>query len=101
IRDENDGSSAFQRIQEDMRFHYLLSYTPSNENYDGRYRTISVKVNRPGVHIQTREGYFAIRAIECAPLKAFEAPAVARLDRSPRPTQFPVRALGLSFPEPT
>jgi VWFA-related protein len=101
IRDTNDAGSAFARIQEDMRFHYLLSYNPSNENYDGRFRTITVKVNRPGVHVQTREGYYAVRPTESAPLKAFEAPAIAELDRSPRPEQFPLRAAGLSFPEPT
>jgi hypothetical protein len=99
IRDTNDAASAFARIQEDMRFHYLLSYTPSNDNYDGRFRTVAVKVSRPGTHVQTREGYYAIRAIESAPVKAFEAPAIAQLDRSPRPHHFPIRAAGLSFPE--
>jgi VWFA-related protein len=67
IRDTNDAGSAFRRIEEDMRFYYLVAYSPSNENYDGRFRNVSVKVTRPGVHVQTRQGYFAIRAIESAP----------------------------------
>jgi VWFA-related protein len=98
IRDTNDAAAAFRRMEEDMRFHYLLAYSPSNENYDGRFRSVSVKVVRPSLQVQTREGYFAVRAVESVPLKSFEAPAIAQLDRSPRPSQFPLRALALSFP---
>jgi VWFA-related protein len=99
IRDTNDASAAFRRIEEDMRFYYLLAYSPSNENYDGKFRTISVKVSRPGVQVQTRQGYFAIRPTDTAPLKTFEAPALAVLDRPNHPNQFPLQAVGLSFPE--
>ena len=100
IRDTNDASSAFRRIEEDMRFYYLVAYSPSNENYDGRFRTVSVKVTRPGVKVQTRQGYYAIRTEESAPLKTFEAPALAQLDRSPRPSSFPLQTVGLSLPTP-
>jgi VWFA-related protein len=99
IRDTNDAGAAFRRIEEDMRFYYLLAYSPTNENYDGKFRKVSVKVTRPGVQVQTREGYLAIRPSDTAPLKTFEAPALAVLDRSTRPDQFPLQALGLSFPE--
>jgi VWFA-related protein len=98
IRDTNDAASAFRRIEEDMRFHYLLAYSPSNENYDGKFRSISVKVNRPGLKVQTRQGYFAVRATEATPLRSFEAPALVQLDRKPQPHDFPVQAAVLSFP---
>jgi VWFA-related protein len=98
IHDTNDAGAAFRRIEEDMRFYYLLSYSPSNTSYDGRFRTISVKVTRPGAQVQTREGYFALKPVESTPLKAFEAPALAQLDRPQRPNAFPLQALGLSFP---
>ena len=100
IRDTNDAASAFRRIEEDMRFHYLLAYSPSNENYDGRFRTISVKVSRPGLQLQTRQGYYAVRAVDSVPLRSFEAPALVRLDRRPTPRDFPVEAVALSFPTP-
>ena len=32
VRDTNDATPGFRRIQEDMRFHYLLSYTPTNDD---------------------------------------------------------------------
>jgi VWFA-related protein len=98
IRDTNDAAAAFRRMEEDMRFHYLLGYSPSNESYDGRFRSISVKVSRPGVQVQTRQGYLAIRAAESVPLRSFEAPALAQFDRRPAPHAFPLDTVALSFP---
>jgi VWFA-related protein len=98
IHDTNDAASAFRRMEEDMRFHYLLAYSPSNESYDGKFRTISVKVSRPGLQVQTRQGYFAVRAVESAPLRSYEAPALAQLDAGARPHAFPVESVALSFP---
>ena len=100
IHDTNDAASAFRRIEEDMRFHYLLAYSPINETYDGRFRTISVKVSRPGVQVQTRQGYFAVRVVESAPLRSYEAPALAQLDAATRPHSFPLESVALSFPTP-
>lgn len=100
IHDTNDAASAFRRIEEDMRFHYLVGYSPSNENYDGKFRRISVKVVRPGVHLQTREGYLAIRTRESIPQRAFEAPALAQLDRKQKPKDFLIETVALSFPTP-
>jgi VWFA-related protein len=98
IRDTNDAASAFRRIEEDMRFHYLIGYTPSNENWDGRFRSITVKVKRSGIRVQSRQGYLAVRAIERAPLRSYEAPALARLDGKSRPHDFELQLAALSFP---
>jgi VWFA-related protein len=98
IKDTNDAASAFRKMEEDMRFHYLLSYSPKNENYDGRFRSISVKVARRGVDVQSRQGYYAVKPTDVAPLKTFEAPALAQLDRSTKPKAFPIHAMGLTFP---
>jgi VWFA-related protein len=99
VRDTNDATPGFRRIQEDMRFHYLLAYTPTNTAFDGRYRTIGVKVARPGVTVQTRKGYYAVRPEYAVPVRAYEAPALALLDRSPRPEAFAMKVGALSFPE--
>ena len=99
VRDTNDATPGFRRIQEDMRFHYLVSYTPTNMSFDGRYRTIAVKVARPNVTVQTRKGYYAVRPEYAVPVRGYEAPALALLDRSPRPDAFAIRLGALSFPE--
>jgi VWFA-related protein len=39
---------------------YTLTYTPVNQNLDTRFRTISVKVDQPGLHLTYRNGYYAV-----------------------------------------
>jgi hypothetical protein len=83
-----------------MRFHYVLGYTPSNDNYDGRFRNVSVKVHRGGTVVHSRRGYFAVRARTSNPVLTYEAPAIAILDRSgPRPEAFPFAGVALTFPQ--
>jgi VWFA-related protein len=98
-RGTNDLRLGFGRIAEDMRFHYLLSYSPTNEKMDGIYRTIAVKMRRPDLRVQTRKGYFAVRPEYVLPVRGYEAPALAQLDVSPRPNAFPMGVTALSFPE--
>jgi hypothetical protein len=50
---------AIDRIDRATRFSYLLGYYPSNPTWDGRYRRITLKVNRPGVTVLFRHGYYA------------------------------------------
>jgi VWFA-related protein len=52
---------AFTRISKELRSSYILTYTPSNNKYDGSRRKIEVKLaNRSGLKVKTREGYTAI-----------------------------------------
>lgn len=99
IRGTNDIGSAFRRIDEDMRFHYLLTYSPKKDVMDGKFRTISVKVRRPDVSVFARKGYRAVRAPTGVPVMAYEAPALALLDANPVPNAFPSQASAFAFPE--
>jgi hypothetical protein len=38
---------------------YTLGYYPSHGQWDGRYRSIKVRVNMPGVEVRHRRGYLA------------------------------------------
>ncbi|PYS52985.1 MAG: hypothetical protein DMF68_00575 [Acidobacteria bacterium] len=53
---------AFGRISKELRSSYILTYTPTNNKYDGSERHIEVKLadNRNGVKVKTRKGYRAI-----------------------------------------
>jgi VWFA-related protein len=100
VRDTNDLRSAFARIEEDMQFHYVLTYAPQNQDFDGRFREVDVKVKRPGARVFARRGYFAVRSLGPSPLLGYEALPLAALDRTPLPNDFPVSSTSLSFPEP-
>jgi VWFA-related protein len=100
IRSTNDLGEGFRRINDDMRFHYLLTYAPRNQEFDGKYRRITVKVKRPDVEARARRGYYAIRDVGPTPVLPHEAPAIALLDGAKIPNGFPLRAAALQFPEP-
>jgi VWFA-related protein len=52
----------FDRLQEELRNQYSLGYTPDNPASAAGYRTIKVAVKKPGLLVQSREGYYpAIR----------------------------------------
>jgi VWFA-related protein len=39
---------------------YTITYTPTNQSLDTRFRTISVKVDQPGLNLTYRNGYYAV-----------------------------------------
>jgi VWFA-related protein len=52
------GQAALDRLDEATRTGYLLGYQPSNSSWDGGYRNIVVKVNRPDITVLHRHGYY-------------------------------------------
>jgi VWFA-related protein len=100
IRNTNDLTSGFRRVDEDMRNYYMLTYVPRNDDFDGGFRTIAVTVDRRDVEVASRKGYYAVRTPGAQPIMSFEAPALAMLESTPVPNAFPVRAAALHFPEP-
>jgi len=99
IADTNNLKGRLRQVDEDLRTYYLLTYTPQNQNYDGRFRQIEVKLKRSGLDIQSRKGYYAVNAGDSAPVLAYEAPALAALGSRLRANSFPVYAAALSFPQ--
>ena len=100
VDETNDLSSAFRRIDEDNQFHYLLTYSPTNTELDGKFRSIQVKVKRPGTQVFARKGYRAIRSAPPLATDSYETPALSLLDRTPLPNAFPVHAAAFAFPDP-
>jgi VWFA-related protein len=99
IRDTNDLSVGLAQVDEELSAYYLLSYAPKNQTYDGRFRTISIKLKPPHGRLQARQGYLALKTETAVPALDYEAPALARLDaRGTLPTQVPLRLGGLQFP---
>ncbi|HEV7892226.1 MAG TPA: VWA domain-containing protein [Pyrinomonadaceae bacterium] len=99
ISDTNDLKGRLQKVDEDLHTYYALSYTPKNQNNDGSYRKLEVKLKRPGLSVQSRKGYFAINGAYASPVLSYEVPALAALGGAGRPDSFPFRAAAFSFPE--
>ena len=59
--DSNDFSGVFSQVQKDSSVYYVLGFTSSNPTKDGKYRHLKVIVNRPGVKLDFRSGYYAGR----------------------------------------
>ncbi len=97
VRDTNDFVGALHRIGSDLRSYYLLGYTPRNEQFDGRFRKIAVRVRRKGLEVRSRSGYFAVRS--AGPVLAHVAPALALLEAGKRPHAIEVFAGAWPFPE--
>ena len=100
VEGSNDLSAAFRRIDEDHQFHYLLTYSPKNTAFDGKFRAIQVKVRRGATQVFARKGYRAIRTPGGLEAGSFESPALAMLERAPLPNAFPIHAAAFSFPDP-
>ncbi|HZU43331.1 MAG TPA: VWA domain-containing protein, partial [Terriglobales bacterium] len=49
----------FKRVQQDTATYYILGYRSTNTARDGKYRRITVKINRPSLKFDYRRGYYA------------------------------------------
>jgi Ca-activated chloride channel family protein len=58
---------------EEVHNRYLLTYTPKNQNRDGKWRQISVQVSDPSYHVAARPGYFAPKPAPVRPTIEFTA----------------------------
>ena len=85
----NNLEGAVRKSMEDGSTYYTLGYYPANKNWDGKFRRITVKTERPGVKLHYRQGYFAL-----------EPQSYAKLDASQKTSDL-AQALSLNFPVAT
>ena len=57
--DSNDFGPAFQQVQHDTEAYYIIGFRSTNQVTDGRYRHLTIKVNRNDVKLEYRPGYYA------------------------------------------
>ncbi len=68
-----NASQAIDRIDAQTRAEYVLAYYSSNAASDGRYRSVEVEVNRPGVTVLYRHGYYGRQATDALDRRAVVA----------------------------
>ncbi|HEY3885359.1 MAG TPA: hypothetical protein VGL62_09150, partial [Vicinamibacterales bacterium] len=67
--------NGMKQIIRDSSGYYLLGYTSSSAPTDGKFHTIDVKVNRPGVEVRARKGYWAYTPEEAVKARAPAKPS--------------------------
>ncbi|HEY4839336.1 MAG TPA: VWA domain-containing protein [Candidatus Acidoferrales bacterium] len=72
IRGTNDLAGAIRRVVDDSADTYILGYYPDHNKWNGEFREINVKVNRPGVELHYRKGYYAVADTASVPEIAAE-----------------------------
>jgi VWFA-related protein len=98
VHDTNDLAGGLRRIARESRHYYLVGYVSPNTKRDGAFRRIQVRVNRRGVTVRARKGYYAPddRGIEIT--RAGFDPDVQRALDAPRETAgVPLRATAFVF----
>jgi len=62
IFNTNDFLEGLQKVAKEMSEYYNLGYTPPSQTHDGSYHKIKVKVERAGVIVRYRTGYFDVKS---------------------------------------
>jgi len=79
VMNSNDLNAGLKKIVDDLTSYYLLGYYSTNGKLDGRFRTIKVRVKRPGVEVRARKGYRAATAEEVSRAKTAAAAPVPEI----------------------
>jgi VWFA-related protein len=64
IVNTNNTGPLLRRVADDMSSYYLMTYSSTNAKLDGKFRSIGLRVLRPGVQTRYRRGYRALTARE-------------------------------------
>lgn len=92
VRNRNNLRPALDTLAQETGTYYVVGYTPE-KRFDGSYRTIEVKVDRPGLIVRARRGYVSARSAgtQPAPVAGTTEPSVAVAPAPAPPAVAPVK----------
>jgi VWFA-related protein len=64
FHDDNNLLGGLQRAFADGRDYYTIAYVSGNENFDGKFRAITIKVRDPKALVNAKRGYWAAPAAQ-------------------------------------
>lgn len=98
VADTNDYRAPLRVAMDEVRTYYEATYVPHIAVYDGKFRKISVHVDRPDVAVHTRSGYFAVPQLKGRQqLFAYEMPLLNALSATPTPVDVEFRVAAERF----
>jgi hypothetical protein len=85
VGETNDLKAPLRMALEEIRTYYEASYVPTVATWDGKFRKLAVKVDRPDVQVRTRSGYYALPSLSGGQqLASYELPLLNALN-APKP----------------
>jgi VWFA-related protein len=98
VVETNDWKAPLKVAMDEVRTYYEATYTPAISVYDGKFRRIAVKIDRPEVQVHTRAGYYALPVLNGGQqLYSYELPLLNAISAAPLPNQVPFRAAASRF----
>ncbi len=64
VNKAKDLAGVYQRIAEELRTQYYLTYSPGVTEWDGHWVKLKVASDVPGHKVRARKGFFAVKAVE-------------------------------------
>lgn len=96
IFNTNDFLAGLEKVYKDLSEYYILGYVPPNAIHEGTFHSIRVKVDRKGVEIRARNGYYDVKSPDILAGKP-EGKALEERAESPQPGDIPVSAQAPCF----
>ena len=97
IANTNNTDALLAKVMEDVDTHYELAYRPQASSNDGHFHKIEVKLSKPGLRVETRNGYFAVPETGEGPLAPGDFGALQALDTKPLPHAFDFESKAFRF----
>jgi len=85
------------KIMDEVDTHFELAYRPMNPLNDGRFRKIEVKIDRPNLRAETRDGYYAVPDTADGPLTPADIEGLRALNAKPAPHAFDFHSKAFRF----
>jgi hypothetical protein len=89
IFNTNDFLQGLNKIVKELDEYYVLGYVPPSQAHDGSYHKITVKVERKGVKLRFRNGYYDVKSPDLLAGKP-EGKILEERAASPQPGEIPV-----------
>jgi VWFA-related protein len=100
IINTNDYKAPLKIVMDEVRTYYEAAYDPQITAYDGKFRKIVVKIDRPGIEVHTRSGYYALPQLGGGQqVFAYEVPLLNALSAATAPTDLQFSAAADRFSE--
>jgi len=100
IAETNDYKAPLRIVMDEVRTYYEAAYDPSITTLDGKFHKITVKIDRPGLDVHTRSGYFALPQIGGGQqVLAYEVPLLNALSAATAAADVPFTVAAERFSE--